>query len=61
MQNSGGCETCNVDVHRASYAKQLGCKKQLENIRQNEMIRTEWLFKEEQTPITEKIRKSIQP
>ena len=33
--NSGKCEVCNVDVHRASHVKHLS-KKHLENIKQNE-------------------------
>ena len=28
--NSRRCDICNVDVQRASYLKQLRCKKQLE-------------------------------
>ena len=44
--NSRKCEICNVDVHRASYAKQLRSKTNLENIKQNEMILPDWLFQE---------------
>ena len=29
--NSGKCEVCKVDVHRASYMKHLRSKKHLEN------------------------------
>ena len=44
--NSRRCEICNVDVHRASYMKHLRSKKHLENMKQNEMIIPEWLFRE---------------
>ena len=44
--NSRKCEICNVDVHRASYAKHMRSKKHLENRKQNEMIIPEWLFLE---------------
>ena len=40
--NSGRCEICNADVHRASYMKHLRSKKHLENMKQNEMIIPEW-------------------
>ena len=56
--NSRRCEICNVDVHRASYAKHLKSKKHIENIKQNEMIIPEWLFKE---PIENKIEKIYNP
>ena len=36
--NTRKCELCNVDVHRASYVKHLRFKKQLENVKQNDMI-----------------------
>ena len=52
------CEICNVDVHRASYNKHLRSKKHTENIKQNEMIIPEWLFKE---PIENKIKKIYNP
>ena len=42
--NSSKCDVCNVDVHRASYAKHLGSENHLENEKQNEMIIPEWLF-----------------
>ena len=51
--NSRNCEICKVDVHRASYNKHLRSKKHLENIKQNEMIIPEWLFRE---PIENKIK-----
>ena len=44
--NSRKCEICNIDVHRASYAKHLRSKTHLENKKQNEMIIPEWLFHE---------------
>ena len=50
--NSRRCEICNVDVHRASYAKHLRSQIHLENIKQNEMIIPDWFFKE---PIENKI------
>ena len=50
--------TCRCDVstifHRASNAKHLGSIRHLEIIRQDEIFIPEWLFKEEQTPISEK-------
>ena len=36
--NSRKCEICNIDVHRAYYAKHLRSKTHLENKKQNEMI-----------------------
>ena len=45
-KNSRKCKICNVDVHRASYAKHLRSKKHLESEKQNETILTEWLFHE---------------
>ena len=56
--NSRRCEICNVDVHRASYSKHLRSKKHLENIKQNEMIIPEWLFRE---PVENKIKKIYNP
>ena len=57
MENSRRCDNCNIDVHRASYAKHLRSKRHLENIKQNDVIIPEWLFREEQTPIRKKIKK----
>ena len=37
---------CNVDVHKASYAKHLRNIKDLEIDKQEEMIKPEWLFQE---------------
>ena len=56
MENSRTCDIRNVDVHRASYAKHLRSKKHLGNEKQNEMIVPEWLFKEEQAHIKNKIK-----
>ena len=56
--NSRNCDLCNTDVHRASYSKHLRSKKHIENIKQNEMIIPEWLFKE---PIENKIKKIYNP
>ena len=61
MENSRTCEVCNVNVHRASFVKHLRSKKHLENIEKNEMIITDWLFKEEQAPIKEQIKKICNP
>ena len=58
MKNSRKCETCKVNVHRASFVKLLRTKKQLETEKRNEMITPEWLFKQKQTTIKKKIRKS---
>ena len=52
--SSRKCDVCNIDVHRASYMKHLRTKKHRENIKQNEMIITEWLLQE---PIENKIKK----
>ena len=49
--NNRRCDICNIDVHRASYAKHLRSKRPLENIRQDDITIPEWLFKEEQEPI----------
>ena len=51
MENIRTCEYCNVNFHRAFMQKHLRIKKLLENIKQNEMIIPEWLFKEEQAPV----------
>ena len=32
MNNSRICDICNVNVHRASFAKHLRSKKHLENV-----------------------------
>ena len=61
MENSRTCEICNVNVHRASFVKHLRSKKHLENIKQNEIIIPEWLFKEERTPIKKKIQEVYNP
>ena len=56
--SSRRCEVCNVDVHRASYAKHLRSKKHIENMKENEMIIPEWLFQE---PVENKIHKIYNP
>ena len=56
--NSRKCEICNVDVHRASYIKHLRSKKHIENMKQNEMTKPEWLFQE---PFENKIKKTYNP
>ena len=61
MENSRTCEICNVNVHRASFVKQLRSKKHLENMIQNEMIIPAWFLKEEKTPIQKKIQKVYNP
>ena len=47
MENSRTCQTCNVNVHRASIAKHMRSEKHLENEKQNDMIIIERLFKKE--------------
>ena len=61
MDNSRTCDVCNVNVHRASFAKHLRSKKHLENVEQNEMFIPDWFFKEEKTPIKKKIQKVYKP
>ena len=61
MDNTRICEVCNINVHRASFAKHLRSKKHLENVEQNEMIIPEWFFKEEKSPIKKKIQKVYNP
>ena len=56
--SSRRCEVCNVDIHRASYAKHLRSKKHIENMKQSEMILPEWLFQE---PVENKIKKIYKP
>ena len=56
--NSRKCEICNADVHRSSVQKHLRSKKQLENLKQNEMIIPEKWFKE---PIDNEINKINNP
>ena len=56
--SSRRCEICNVEIHRASFAKHMNSKKHLENIKQNEMIIPDWLFQE---PVENKIKKIYNP
>ena len=61
MDNSRTCDVCNVNVHRASFAKHLRSKKHLENVEKNEMIIPDWFFKEEKLPVKKKIQKVYNP
>ena len=61
MDNSRTCYICNINVHRASFAKHLRSKKHLENVGKDEMIIPEWFFKEEKTPVKKKIQKVYNP
>ena len=61
MNNSRTCDVCNVNVHRASFAKHLRSKKHLENVEKNEMIIPDWFFREEKSPIKKKIQKVYNP
>ena len=61
MEKSRTCDFCNVNVHRASFAKHFRSKKHLENMIQNEMIIPEWFFKEDKSPIKKKIQKVDNP
>ena len=61
MENSRTCDVCNVNVHRASFAKHLRSEKHLENVEKNEMIIPDWFFKEEKTPVKKKIQKVCNP
>ena len=54
--NSRRCDICNFDILRQSYAKHLSSKKHLGKIRQGDMNKPDWFFKEE--PI-ENIPKNI--
>ena len=57
--NSRKCDVCNINnIHRASYVKYLKSKKHIENMKQNEMIIPEWLFKD---PIENEIKKIYNP
>ena len=38
MENSRSCAICNVNVHRASFVKNLRSKTHPEDKKQNEMI-----------------------
>ena len=52
------CDICNINIHRASYNKHLRSIRHIENIKHNEMIIPDWLFKE---PIENKIKKIYNP
>ena len=51
--NSRKCEVCDIDVHRAPYAKDLKSKKHFENEKQSDMIIPDWVFRE---PIENEIK-----
>ena len=61
MENRRRCETCIFDVHRASMQKHLRSKKHFEKEKQNELIITDWSFKEDQAPITNKVKEIYNP
>ena len=44
MENSRTCGICNVNVHRASYAKHLRSEKHLENLIEDEKIFTKMVI-----------------
>ena len=46
MENSRRCDNCDIDTHRASYAKHLRIKKQLGKVIQDDLIIQNWLFRE---------------
>ena len=58
MENSRRCDIFYIDVLRASYAKHLRSKENLENEKQIELILPEWLFKE---PIESNFKKIYNP
>ena len=59
MDKSRTCDVCDVNVHRASFAKDLRIKKHLENVEQNEVIIPDWFFKEEKLPIKKRYKRYI--
>ena len=61
MEKSRTCYICNVNVHRASFAKHLRSKKHLEKVEKNEMVIPDWFFKEEKFPFKKKIQKVYNP
>ena len=50
VENIRRCDVCDIDDHRASYAKQLGSNNYLQNKKQNDMIIPDWVL-QEQEPI----------
>ena len=44
MENTHSCDIYNIDLHRASFAKHLGSKKDLENIKHDELTIPEGKF-----------------
>ena len=61
MENSRRCDVCNIDIHRAFFAKHLRNKKHLEKIRQDERFISDWLFRKEQESKENKITKIHNP
>ena len=57
MENGRTYEVCNVNVHRASFVKHLRSEKHIETRKQNEMIKPQWLLKEERSPNKKRIQK----
>ena len=58
MEKSRKCDICNIDVHRASFAKHCRSEKHLESIKRQKMITPEWLFLE---PMEKLVTKSQNP
>ena len=56
--NRRKCEICDVETHRASFAKHMKSKKHLENVKQNEMMIPDWFFQE---PVVNRINKIYNP
>ena len=51
MKIAADVKFVKIGIQRASSAKHFGSKKHLENVRQDDIIIPEWLFKEAQEPI----------
>ena len=54
IENSRRCDTCNIDIQRASFAKHLRIKKHSEKEKHGALVISEWLFQE---PIESNLRK----
>ena len=61
MENSRRCKICNINVQKASMQKHLRSKNYWENEKQNQYIIPERLFREEQSPIENKLKKVYNP
>ena len=59
MENSRTCDVCNVNVHRASFAKHLRSKKHLEIIIQNEMVIQNGFLREKNHLLRKRYKKYI--